>query len=185
MTTRTWITRRVKESRRRRGPRILVISALALLVSAPPLAGASTPTSLRSINEKGYTSVLADHSSRALYVLSVEKGARIKCRSTCVSIWPPLLVASNVKSITLGAGVKGKIGFVRRSRTKKQVTFNSYPVYYFTGDTGPRQMNGQGIVGDGGTWSLVRASARNPSATPMLHSSGNTTTTSGGYSYGY
>ncbi|HUY16771.1 MAG TPA: hypothetical protein VMV11_04320, partial [Acidimicrobiales bacterium] len=98
-----------------------------------------------------------------------------------------LLVKSSVTKVSLGAGVKGKIGFVKRSKTMKQVTFNSFPVYTYQGDSGKLQSNGEGITADGGTWTLVKAKASSAGATAYAKSaSGNTTTTtSGGGGYGY
>src|ERR1019366_88242 len=99
-------------------------------------------------------------------ILSTEKNTKLHCVRHCLTVWPPLLVKSSTKSIKLGAGVSGKIGFVKRSSTKKQVTFNSYPVYVYSGDSGPKQSNGEGIHADGGTWTMVHASAKTASATP-------------------
>jgi predicted lipoprotein with Yx(FWY)xxD motif len=163
--------------------------AAAMLISpillVSPDATATSPR-LESASFAGYSRLLVNQSSRSLYVLSVERGARIKCSSrTCLSIWPPFLVNKSVTSISLGAGVKGKIGFVARGKTTKQVTFNSYPLYTYSGDNGAKQTHGQGIASDGGTWHLVRATATSAAATPYAHSGTATTTTTGTGGYGY
>jgi predicted lipoprotein with Yx(FWY)xxD motif len=114
--------------------------------------------------------VLESNSSLTYYELSDEVGGTLHCTGACVSSWPPLLVSSatTAAEVSLGTGVKGAIGFVTRSASQKQVTFNSYPIYTFSGDTGPNQSNGQGIEEPGGaTWHLVNASATTPASTPV------------------
>jgi predicted lipoprotein with Yx(FWY)xxD motif len=130
-------------------------------------ASAATPPFLQSTNIKAYSGVLANATGRTLYVLSTEKNTTVHCVRHCLTTWPPLLVKSSTKSVSLGAGVSGKIGFVKRSSTKKQVTFNSYPVYAYSGDSGAKQSNGEGISADGGTWTMVHASAKTASGTPF------------------
>jgi predicted lipoprotein with Yx(FWY)xxD motif len=165
---------------------VAAIAASAVLLAPMASAWGSTTPMLKSANVAGFPGALVNHSSRSLYVLSVEKGAKIKCTAACTPTWPPLLVKSSVTTVSLGAGVKGKIGFVKRSKTMKQVTFNSFPVYTYSGDSGMLQSNGQGITADGGIWTLVKAkaSSANTTAYSKSVSSGTTTTTSGG-GYGY
>jgi predicted lipoprotein with Yx(FWY)xxD motif len=158
---------------------VAVLAASALLL-APMASGATSPL-LKSAKVPGFSGALVNGSSRTLYVLSSEKGAKIKCKSACLATWPPLLVKTSVTTISLGAGVKGKIGFVTRSKSMKQVTFNSFPVYTYAGDTGTLQASGEGIQAFGGTWTLAKAKATSPSATAYAASGSSTTTTSGGY----
>jgi predicted lipoprotein with Yx(FWY)xxD motif len=165
-----------RSSARALAPRLTVAALTVTFALGAVLSGvsaASGTSSLRSINiSGGYSSALGNQSSRSLYVLSAEKGAKLHCKSGCLTTWPPLLVKTSVKSISLGKGVKGKIGFVTRSKTMKQVTFNSYPVYQYSGDTGAKQSNGEDIVADGGTWTLVHAGASTAGGTPFKQSSG-------------
>jgi predicted lipoprotein with Yx(FWY)xxD motif len=169
----------LSSNRRRSGravaPRIAVAVLTATLAFGTVLAGVSdaSTTSLRSMDITGYSGVLGDHASATLYMLSAEIGAKIHCKKACLSIWHPLVVRSSAKSVSIGAGVKGKIGFVARSATMKQVTYNSYPLYVYSGDSGPQQSHGEDVVSDGGTWTMLNAAARTPGATavsPMLQS---------------
>lgn len=139
------------------------------LVSAAAKTAAATPVdaTLQAATIKGFADVLENISNDSLYVLSSEKGAKLDCTGACLTIWPPLLVASGTKSISLAAGVDGTIGFVARSSTTEQVTYNSYPVYTFAGDSGPGQSNGEGIDADGGTWTLAHAAATTATGTPF------------------
>jgi predicted lipoprotein with Yx(FWY)xxD motif len=171
-------------SKRFVAPRVGVAAVAVTLALGTLLAGASAEAStpvLQSMSVPGYAGVLGNHASRTLYMLSIEKSTKLHCKNGCLSIWPPLLVKSSVKSIALGANVKGKIGFVTRSKTMKQVTVNSYPVYTYKGDTGPKQSSGEDVIADGGTWTMLSAAAKSAGATavsPMLQSE-NITTYSG------
>jgi predicted lipoprotein with Yx(FWY)xxD motif len=142
------------------------------LVHAAGTTNATTSfqAQLQAANITGFSGVLEANTSLTYYVLSDEVGGTLHCTGQCLSSWPPLLVgsATTAAEVSLGAGVDGKIGFVTRSATQKQVTFNSYPVYTFSGDTGPNQSNGQGITEPGGaTWHLVDASATTASSTSV------------------
>jgi predicted lipoprotein with Yx(FWY)xxD motif len=144
----------------------LLAAGVTMSVAGVSISDAAS-AALQKVTVKPYTGILASAKHHAFYLLSNESGAKIHCRTHCLSIWPPLLVKTSVTSVSVGVGVGGKIGFVKRSSTMKQVTFNGYPIYFFTGDSGPNQVNGQGIVSDGGTWYLVRASAKSPATTKM------------------
>ncbi len=144
-------------------------AAASLVLAGAGPAGAASPL-LKAGNVPNYRGVVEDSASRSLYLLSTEKGAKLHCTGACSSIWTPLVVRSSVRRIAVGEGVKGKIGFVRRTATTKQVTLNTYPVYTYTGDAGPNRSNGEGVAADGGVWHLLHASAA--SATPVATGSG-------------
>lgn len=142
------------------------------LVHAAATTNAATASlaQLQSANITGFHGVLESDTSRTLYILSNEVGGVLECTGGCLQNWPPMEVptATAAASISLGAGVDGTIGFVTRSSTEKQVTFNSYPVYTFAGDTGPNQSNGEGIQEpSGATWYVVNASATSASTSPI------------------
>ena len=143
-----------------------------------------TPKALLILtNASPYTGVLANSSSRSLYVLSVESAGVLSCTAGCLSAWFPVLVPNSVTSIIRGAGVNGTVGFVARANSMSQVTFNGFPVYTYVGDSGPLQANGEGVSADGGTWYLVNASSTTTGTTEIPVISVATTTTT--YHYGY
>ncbi|HEY5103683.1 MAG TPA: hypothetical protein VII65_01440, partial [Acidimicrobiales bacterium] len=136
------------------GLRLSVVVLVALATLAIPVASASGAgtTSLRSVRAPGFAGALATSSSKSLYLLTSEKSAALKCTGACLSNWLPLLVRDSVARITLETGVKGTVGFVARGAKMKQVTYNSYPVYTYVGDSGARGSSGEGLVFKGGTW---------------------------------
>ncbi len=152
----------------------IAVLAASVVFVAPMVASGASSLTIKAGNVPSFSGALVTHSSRTLYVLSVEKGGKLKCRASCIPPWLPLLVKSSatVTSVSLGAGVKGKIGFVTRSKTEKQVTFNSYPIYTYQGDSGALQSSGSEIHADGGTWTLIKASATTPSATSYAAATG-------------
>ena len=82
----------------------------------------------------------------------------------CLSTWLPFEVTSNTKPITVATGVNGTVGFVSRGTNLWQVTFNTYPVYRYSGDAG---VSGEGIAAYGGTWYLLHAGATTAGTTPV------------------
>jgi predicted lipoprotein with Yx(FWY)xxD motif len=155
-----------RKSRLVTGALVLSLGTLALVPLS--VASAAPRLNLRAATVAGHKGTLVDGAARTVYILTSEKGAKIECKGSCLTIWPPLLVAKSTSRLRLGAGVKGKIGFVGYSKTKKQVTFNSYPLYTFSGDTGALQAHGQGIKQGKGTWALAKAAAKSPKATAIL-----------------
>ncbi|MGA2124009.1 MAG: hypothetical protein ABSG58_06245 [Acidimicrobiales bacterium] len=163
------LSRRKSTSRTARLAVIAVAASALGATAVATLSSAAAPT-IESASVPHFSGVLVNQSSRSLYVLSDERGAKLHCTSSCLSSWLPLEVSISTKTVSLGAGVKGKIGFVARGKSKKQVTFNSYPLYTFVGDTGARQSHGEGIQAFGGTWTLVRSAATTAAATPFAAS---------------
>jgi predicted lipoprotein with Yx(FWY)xxD motif len=166
--------------------RVIASSAAVALTMGGTVAVASAAASpraasqLQSASASPYAKVLANAKGDSLYILSVESKGKLHCKtSLCLMTWPPYLVKASTKTIAKGAGVKGKIGFVKRSSTMKQVTFNGYPVYRFSGDTGAHQATGENIVADGGTWTLTSAPATTTKGTPVAPQGGGGT--SGGW----
>lgn len=61
----------------------------------------------------------------------------------------------------------GTVGLIKRPGGMEQVTYNGWPLYYYSGDNAPGQTNGEGIQSFGGTWYLVRASATSASSSAV------------------
>jgi predicted lipoprotein with Yx(FWY)xxD motif len=158
-------------------PSLTIAATLALtleLLLVSPVAGAgtggATPASgaptVVAVRVAPFGTVLATPGHMALYLLSDEKPGHITCNSGCLSIWPPLLLGAHQRRPQAGAGMRGTLGVLQRG-TSRQVTYNGFPLYTYAGDPGPATTTGQGIVSFGGTWYLVRASAKSRAATPV------------------
>lgn len=132
-------------------------------------ASATKGLELTSTSATGFPGILAAGSSGTLYVLSTEKGAKLHCTGSCLKTWHPLEVPSATKSVKEASKVDGKVGFVKRTSKEKQVTFNSYPVYTYSGDSSATDVKGEALTeSGGGRWYLVHASAKSSGATPFV-----------------
>lgn len=98
--------------------------------------------------------ILTDANGRTLYQFLPEKGGKIVCTGACLTAWPAALSSSAVA----GAGVTGTLALITRPEGSQQLTYNTWPLYYFSGDTSPDQTKGQGLVGFGGKWLVATPS---------------------------
>jgi hypothetical protein len=59
-------------------------------------------------------------------------------------------------AVTASGGVNtADLSTITTSGGGKQVVYDGHPLYYFSGDSGPGQVNGQGSDGFGAKWWLV------------------------------
>lgn len=166
------------------------IAALALVLAAcasktPAGTGSSgTPSasSAGGVTVKATTvgllgTALVNGSNRTLYMLTADQGGKVTCTSSsCTSAWPPLLVPTGGTAVA-GSGITAsKLGTVTTPGGQKQVTYNNWPLYMFSGDSGAGQSNGQDIQSFGGVWHPLAPSGQpivgGSSATPSSSSSG-------------
>jgi predicted lipoprotein with Yx(FWY)xxD motif len=122
--------------------------------------------------------VLVDGAGRTLYLLSSEAGGKLTCTDAngCTKVWPDTELPSGVTQATAGSGLQASLlGTVKSADGKLYVTYGGYPLYQFSGDTGPGLVNGQGIKSFGGSWS-----AMTPAGTGLTVSSSPVTSV-GGY----
>lgn len=90
------------------------------------------------------TALVAASNGRTLYTFNSDSAGsgRTNCNSGCVGEWPPLTIAAGVTP-TGGTSVTGTFGTIVRADGRRQVTYKGLALYFFSGDTGPAQTNGQ------------------------------------------
>ena len=91
--------------------------------------------------------------------------------------WPPLTGAVQAP---VGVSLPGPLGMITRTDGTKQVTIKGYPIYIYSGDHSPGQVNGNGM---GGAWHVVKisgSSSGSSGATPTP-AGGGYSTSGGGY----
>jgi predicted lipoprotein with Yx(FWY)xxD motif len=106
----------------------------------------------------GFGRILVDGSGHTLYVLSTEKGGKITCTDDngCTKIWPDTELPAGVTAATPGPGIDTSLlSTVKDAKGSLYVTYGGWPLYTFTGDTGPGQVKGEGITNFGGTWYVL------------------------------
>ena len=97
--------------------------------------------------------VLVDGSGRTLYLFEKDQPNQSACAGACVAAWPVDQSSGTPKA---GSGVKASLlGTITRSDNTTQVTYNHHPLYYYAGDSGAGQQNGQGLNAFGAKWYVV------------------------------
>jgi predicted lipoprotein with Yx(FWY)xxD motif len=106
-----------------------------------------------------YGAYLTDTAGRALYLFTADqqdKGdgkAASNCSDACATAWPPLVRDAQPKA---GDKVQSDLlGAIQRQDGSTQVTYNGWPLYYFSRDQGPGQTTGQDVHGFDGEWYLI------------------------------
>ncbi len=137
-----------------RHPRLAGIALVATAVllaacgnKAPVTSGSGgSSTTVHTASAGSLGPVVVSSKNVTLYHNTQENSGQIVCIGQCASAWPPLLLPSGVSAPT-GSGLSGKLGTITRPDGNVQVTLNGFPLYTYSGDSGPGQANGQGLSG--------------------------------------
>ena len=93
---------------------------------------------------------LADEKGNALYLFTKDDKNMSNCYDKCATAWPPLLSAGQPKGMD---GINASLlGTTQRKDGSIQVTYNSYPLYYYVKDEKPGDVKGQGV---GDVWYVI------------------------------
>ncbi len=157
-------------------------SAAGSTAAGTPASSASTTATVIESHAGSAGSFLTNGSGRAVYLWAADSMNKSTCSGACAGAWPPVTTKG---SVTAADGAKAAdLGTITRSDGSKQVTYNGHPLYFFAGDSGPGQTNGQGSTSFGAKWWLVTpagtkitvadaaASAGSPSPTAPASSNG-------------
>ena len=126
--------------------------APAPAAAAQVTAAAATPGSTVAV--KAATSplgqILVDPTGRTLYAFTNDVNAQSTCTGTCAEAWPPLIVDAQWK---VAPGLdSGVFSTTTRTDGALQLMAGNYPLYYFSGDAKPGDLNGQA---SGDVWFVV------------------------------
>jgi predicted lipoprotein with Yx(FWY)xxD motif len=131
-----------------------------------------------SATVSGHGAVLvAGSNSMTLYTFSQDTAGSgtSACTGSCITTWPPLTVAAG-SAPSAATGITGQLATITRTDGKGiQVTYNGFPVHFFSGDSKPGDANGN-YPG----WSVIPVTA-SASATAAAGASAPTPTPSSGY----
>jgi predicted lipoprotein with Yx(FWY)xxD motif len=123
----------------------------------------------------GVGTVLVNGQGQTLYMLTSEKGGKI----TCTQAWPETLLTNGATTAKAGSGVQSPLlGTVKDASGNLEVTYNHWPMYTFSGDSGSGVAKGQGLASFGGTWYVL-----NESGNPVTSSQSGNASSGGGYGY--
>ena len=80
-----------------------------------------------------------------LYLYTKDTPNTSSCIDTCIDTWPPLLTNGKPRA---GTGVDAsKLGTLVRSDGTTQVTYNGWPLYYYSNDVNSGDTTGQKVDG--------------------------------------
>jgi predicted lipoprotein with Yx(FWY)xxD motif len=163
--------------------RLLVPLAAALLLvtgcsgTGGKSAGAGNDSQVTVTSRSGQLGdYLTDGKGRALYLFMADSGGSSACADDCAKFWPPLTAAGAATST--GAASSEKLNQITRAGGEKQITYNGHPLYYYSGDKGANDLNGQGLNDFGGQWWLVSPQGE------AITKAGTGSPSDGGYGYG-
>jgi predicted lipoprotein with Yx(FWY)xxD motif len=107
-------------------------------------------TAMVSVGETELGRVLVGPDGNTLYGFTLDSPARSNCDGSCAEAWPPLTVGPEWG---VGPGVeRSLLDTLPRSDGQVQLVAGDWPLYTFSGDFGPGDVNGQG---SGEVWYAV------------------------------
>jgi predicted lipoprotein with Yx(FWY)xxD motif len=120
--------------------------------TAPASGGASSVATV-SATSTSLGMILVDGNGRTLYLFEKDQPNQSACAGACAAAWPVDQTSATPKA---GGGVTASmLGTIKRSDNTTEVTYNKHPLYYYAGDSGTGQHNGQGINAFGAKWYAV------------------------------
>jgi predicted lipoprotein with Yx(FWY)xxD motif len=128
----------------------LVVTVAVLQARAAGAAGRDQRVAKTAHNAKLGKTILVNTKGMTLYSLSAERNGKFICTTSfCLSLWKPLVVTRGITP----TGVAG-LTVVMRPDHKRQVAYHGAPLYRFTQDRKPGDINGNGFK-DVGVWRPV------------------------------
>lgn len=150
----------------------LVLTSVAGSASGEVASHAAKGFVISTLKTAKFGTILVNR--RTLYTMT-PSGAG--CNAACQKYWLAVVLPKGVKKATAGAGVNAsKLGTVKRSRAKLQVTYGGKALYWFALDNAPGQVKGN-VTDTWGRWSVVVANKPAGSGPTSTTSPPSTTTT--------
>jgi predicted lipoprotein with Yx(FWY)xxD motif len=145
--------------------RILTAAALAFPMLAMPVAAHQPEdqpegsVALHVEQHEKHGNYLVDQAGMALYLFEADQQGgegsepRSNCHEDCATAWPPLVTDGEPQvHDELDAEL---LGTIKRDGGETQVTYNGWPLYYYSADAAPGHTRGHHIESHGGEWYLV------------------------------
>jgi predicted lipoprotein with Yx(FWY)xxD motif len=140
---------------------IPVLSALGLLggitvLLVLSLSGSSTSSAQSvAVANSSLGRILVDSRGLTLYLYAKDGRNASVCTGVCERVWPPATISGTPAA---AAGVSaGKLKTIKRSDRRTQLVYNGHPLYTFSEDTRPGQIDGEGFLG---VWYVVSPAGR-------------------------
>jgi len=125
----------------------------AVMDTSTPVQGSGSAANLAVATNATLGSFLVDSKGMTLYLFTSDTPGMSTCYSSCASYWPPLL---STGAPLAGTGVDAAmLGTITRTDGMAQVTYNSWPLYYYSKDVKAGDTTGEGVQG---TWYVITPS---------------------------
>lgn len=107
--------------------------------------------------ESDLGTIVVDGAGMTVYMFDsdTQGAATSVCTGQCLANWPPATTEATEPELE---GVTGAVGTIDTPDGAKQLTLDGWPLYHFSGDQGPGDVNGQGL--NGVWWVLSPSGAR-------------------------
>ena len=115
---------------------VLVVSGAAVGGGTAPSAGTVVKVAFNKTLKK---SIVVDGKGRTVYMWTTDTGGTSYCTvdygpPPCSKLWPP--VRSQGAPLAGKGVIASKLGTIKRTDGRTQVTYNRHPLYYFSGCCG-------------------------------------------------
>lgn len=126
----------------------------------PQRAGSAGSVHLgtRTIGKLG--PVLVDGKGDTVYVFAPDKRKAVTCGSTCLSVWPPVVVPDGQQPVATGGVRSSLLSTVTAPNGDAVATYAGWPLYTYVGDYAAGQANGQAVDLNGGEWYVLGPTGR-------------------------
>jgi predicted lipoprotein with Yx(FWY)xxD motif len=119
--------------------------------AAPAEAGSTVAA---RAGESSLGEILVGENGMTLYGFTNDTDGTSTCSGTCAEAWPPVVVGPDW---TVGPGLDtGIFSTIPRDDGTQQLVAGRWPLYYYSGDSAPGDVNGQGA---GDVWFVVGTDA--------------------------
>jgi len=130
----------------------LVAVTLAAPGGATKLGATSASArSALSVKRTALGNILVDGHGRTLYLFRADKPNHSTLSRAGFAVWPAFASTGTPQARGVSAAHIATI----RSDGKRQVTYYGHPLYYFVGDRGSGESNGQGVREFGALWYVL------------------------------
>lgn len=101
----------------------------------------------------GTTILAAGPKKLTVYMFVADHRKGSTCYGQCAAAWPP--VTTTQRPQAQGSAIPEKLGTITRSEGVKQVTYDGYPLYYYSPDSTESDITGQGVNSFGALWYVL------------------------------
>jgi predicted lipoprotein with Yx(FWY)xxD motif len=127
---------------------LLAVVAAAGGATAMSATGTHSSTGTVKTVKGKFGTILVAANGKTVYRYTLDRKGVNRCTSNkvCAKYWPRLLVKPGTKPTAGGAAKAALLGTIKASGGMRQVTYAGFPLYFFSGDSKPGQMNGQAFL---------------------------------------